>query len=69
MSASCGSMFATRNSVTIHSRPLMRPTPIAYALRSDRSVPNTATSAEMKTEFQSFCGKFVRVQKFCTPSR
>jgi hypothetical protein len=38
-------------------------------LSRESSVPKTATSAEMKTEFHSFCGKFVRVQKFWTPSR
>src|SRR5665647_2095083 len=36
-------MFASRKSITIHSRPLIRPMPSAYALNSETSVARTAT--------------------------
>jgi len=49
-------MLPSRKRATIHSRPLTRPTPIAYALSSETSTATTATAPAIKVEFHSFCG-------------
>ena len=63
-------MFASRISDDDpEARPCTRPMPSAKAFSIDRSTANTATSPEMKTLFQSFCGKSTRSQNATMPSK
>src|SRR5665647_281687 len=62
-------MFASRKSPTIHSRPLTRPMPSAYALSSETRVAAIATTPLIQIELTSFSGKLTRVQKLTRPSK